>query len=148
MKIILLKDVAKLGRKYDVKDVNEGHALNFLIPQGYAVSATPSALKKLETDKVKTEMERRVQEELLAKNLKELENITLQFVGKANEKGHLFAGIHVTEIVSELSKQFRLNIDPSIVVLEHPIKEVGEHTVDIKNGNNKNVKLKIIIKAE
>jgi ribosomal protein L9 len=41
-----------------------------------------------------------------------------------------------------------LNIDPSIVVLEHPIKEVGEHTVDIKNGNNKNVKLKIVIKAE
>lgn len=148
MKIILLKDVAKLGRKYDTKDVNEGHALNYLIPQGYAIPATPSALKKLETDKVKMEMEKRVQEELLAKNLKEVENITLQFVGKANEKGHLFAGIHTSEIVSELAKQFRLNIDPSSIVLEHPIKEVGEHAVEIKNGNNKNVKLKLVIKSE
>lgn len=147
MKIILLKDVAKFGRKYDVKDVNEGHALNFLIPQGYAVSATPSALKKLETDKVKIEMEKRVQEELLAKNLKEIENIKLQFVGKANEKGHLFAGIHTAEIVKELSSQFRLNLDPSSIILEHPIKEVGEHTVEIKNGN-KNVKLNIVIKGE
>lgn len=94
MKIILLKDIAKLGRKYDVKNVSDGYALNLLIPKGAAVAATPDALKRLEAERSKIEGERKVQEELIAKNISGLQDVTLTIVGKANDKGHLFAGLH------------------------------------------------------
>ena len=94
MKIILTKDVQKLGQKYDVKEVSSGHALNLLIPQGLAISATPEALKRNEVLKKQVESERKVHEDLLVMNVKGLDGITLEVSGKANEKGHLFAGLH------------------------------------------------------
>jgi large subunit ribosomal protein L9 len=144
MKIILLKDVSKLGRKYDVKNVSDGHALNLLIPQGSAIVATPDALKRLEKERAKMEGERKVQEELLVKNLEGLGSATLTIVGKANDKGHLFAGLHREEIAREIEKQTRLQIDPSFIQLEHPIKEVGEHLIEVK-GAGKVVKVKVVI---
>ncbi|MEN9913016.1 MAG: ribosomal protein large subunit ribosomal protein [Candidatus Parcubacteria bacterium] len=144
MKIILLKDILKLGRKYEVKTVSDGYAINMLIPQKQAVSATPDALKRLETERAKVEGERKIQEDLLVKNIEGLKNITLKIVGKANEKGHLFAGLHKEAIAAEIEKQTRLQIDPSFIELAHPLKEVGEHTIDIKAAG-KAAKLKIVI---
>jgi large subunit ribosomal protein L9 len=134
MKVILLKDVSKLGRKYDVKTVSDGHALNLLIPQGVAVAATADALKRLEVEKAKMEGKKKIHEDLLVKNLKDLDGKTLTITGKANDKGHLFAGLHRDEIAAELTKQTQLQIDPSFLQIEHPIKEVGEHTIDVKVG--------------
>jgi large subunit ribosomal protein L9 len=144
MKVILLKDVSKVGRRFDIKDVSNGHALNLLIPQGLAISATPEAVKRIELEKAKSEGQRKVQEELLVKNIKDLEGKTLTITGKANEKGHLFAGLHKEEIVAELNKQTQLSIDPSFIILEHPIKEVGEHTIEVKGGG-KGAKFKLVV---
>jgi large subunit ribosomal protein L9 len=146
MKIILLKDVAKLGRRYETKEVSSGHALNLLIPQGLAIAATPDAVKRIEVIKAKTEGERKVHEDLLVKNIKGLENVTLNVSGKANEKGHLFAGLHKDEIVAELLKQTELQLDPSFIELEHPIKEVGEHMIEVKGGG-KSAKFKLVVTA-
>lgn len=146
MKIILTTDVAKLGRKNDVKEVNSGYALNMLIPKGLAIAATPAALKRAEGAKAAAEGERKVQEELLAKNMKDLENVTLTISGKANEKGHLFAGIHKDVIVAELLKQAKLSLDPSFIQLEHPIKEAGEHTIEVKAGGRPG-KFKLVVLA-
>ena len=146
MKIILLKDIPKLGRKYEVKNASDGHAVNMLIPRGLAVVATPENIRKFETEKAKYEGERKVHEALLSENLKALEDTVLTIYGKANEKGHLFAGLHQTEIAAELAKQTRIQIDPSFIQLEHPIKEVGEHIVEVK-GEGKSTKFKVIIKA-
>lgn len=144
MKIILLKDVAKLGNRYEVKDVSNGHALNMLIPQGLAVAATPSALKKLETEKKQTEGERKVREALLLKNLKDLEGKTLTITGKANEKGHLFAGLHREAIAAELLRQTELQIDPVSIQMAHPLKELGEHKVEAK-AEGKSATFKVVI---
>lgn len=146
MKIILLKDISKLGRKYEVKTVSDGYAINMLIPQGQAIAATPDALKRLEAERAKVEGERKVQEELLVKNLEGLKNVTLTIAGKANEKGHLFAGLHKEAIAAEILKQTRLQIDPSFIELAHPLKEVGEHTLDIKAAG-KAVKMKVVIES-
>src|SRR5579863_10122373 len=94
MKVILLKDIAKVGRRYDVKDVSSGHAQNLLIPRGDAVAATPEALRRYETMRTKAEGERKIHQDLLLKNLKDLEGAGLKVSGKANDKGHLFAGLH------------------------------------------------------
>jgi large subunit ribosomal protein L9 len=151
MKIILIKDVPKLGKRFDVKDVSSGHALNLLIPRGMAISATPEALKNLELQKAKHDAERKVTGDLLIKNVKDLENVTLNISGKANDKGHLFAGLHREAIVAELEKQTRLQISPELIVLEHPLKEVGDHEVEVKLPNQagvgKSVKFKIVITA-
>jgi large subunit ribosomal protein L9 len=144
MKIILLKDVQKIGKKYDVKIVSDGHAINLLIPQGLAITATPNAIKSLEAEKAKMERERMIHEELLVKNLEGLKAATITIVGRANEKGHLFAGLHKEAIAEEIQKQTRLQIDPSFIQLEHPLKTIGEHVIEVRGGG-KNAKLKIVI---
>ena len=146
MKIILLKDIPKLGKKYEVKNASDGHAVNFLIPRGLAISATPENLRRFETEKAKYDGEKKVHEALLADNLKALEDTVLTISGKANEKGHLFAGLHQAEIAAELAKQTRIQLDPSFIQLDHPIKEIGEHMIEVK-GEGKSVKFKVIITA-
>ena len=144
MKIILLKDVAKLGKKYDVKNVSDGYATNLLIPQKSAIAATRDALKRLQTEIARSEGERKVREDLLVKNIEGLQSATITIKGKANDKGHLFAGIHKEEIVRVIESQTRLQIDPTFIELEHPIKEVGEHMLNVK-GAGKSVKVKIVV---
>lgn len=147
MQVILLKNVAKLGKKYDVKNVSDGYALNFLIPNGMAEPAVGGAIKRLEDLKLQEDENKKVQEDLLLKNLHSLEGITLEMEEKANEQGHLFAGIHKEEIASELKNQDRLEILPEHINLEKPIKEVGEHEIEVKI-QEKSVKFKLLVKAK
>lgn len=137
MKIILLKDVPKVGRKYDVKDVAEGYALNMLIPRKLAEIATPNGIKKIEALKENDLTQKKIQEELLVKNLEIIKNLTVTIKGKANEKGSLFAGITKEMLAAEILKSSRLNIDANMIVLSKPIKEVGEHKITIEAGNRK-----------
>ncbi len=147
MKVILLKDVSKLGKKYEVKEVSSGHAQNLLIPRGDAVAATPQALKRAELERSANEGERKIQEELLAKNIEELDGLTLTIKGKANDKGHLFAGLHREAISAELKEQSRLDVMPEAIELDQPIKEVGEHTISVKAGG-KSAKFKVVVEAK
>lgn len=144
MKIILLEDVSKLGKKYDIKDVNSGHAQNFLIPKGLAVAATGEALKRVKLQKIESEKENDVQNKLMIKNLESLNGITLGVSGKANEKGHLFAGFHREDLAKELENQLHISINPLWIALEHPIKEIGETSIEVK-APDKSVKFKLII---
>ncbi len=144
MKVILLKDVAKLGKRFDIKDVSSGHGLNLLIPQGHAIAATADAVKRLEVEKKRVQAEQKVHEDLLVKNIKDLEGVSITIFGKANDKGHLFAGIHKDEIVAELVKQTELQISSSFIDLEHPLKEVGEYPVKV-NGGGKSATFKVVI---
>lgn len=146
MKIILLQDVAKIGRKYDVKNVSDGHALNLLIPKGLAQVATPDALKKVEKLKLEDAAHRKVQEDLLLMNLKAVESTTLEIKEKANDKGHLFAGVHKEEIISRMKSEKQIDLLPEFIELDKPIKEVGNHIVVIK-VKDKSAKLKLTISA-
>ncbi len=146
MKIILLQDIAKVGKKYDVKNVSDGYALNLLIPKGLAVTANASALKRVEKLKLEDVTHKKVQEDLLLMNLKAVEGATLEMSEKANEKGHLFAGVHKAEIIAKMKSDKHIDLLPEFIVLEKPIKEVGEHTVEIK-VKDKTAKLKLVITA-
>ena len=146
MKIILLKDVAKLGKKLEVKTVSDGHALNLLIPQGLAIAATPEAITRTDRERAAIATESKVQEELAAKNLKALEAVTLTITGKANDKGHLFSGLKAEDIAKALDKDAKVQIDPSFIKLAHPIKEVGESMIEVHAGG-KSAKFKLVVKA-
>jgi len=132
MKIILLKDVAKVGRKYDVKDVSDGFALNMLIPKGLAKVATKDAIVKIESLKANDLTNKKIQEELLLKNFEIIKSLTINLKEKANDKGHLFAGITKEMLVQEIMKVTRLNINPESIILPKPIKETGEHKIAIE----------------
>lgn len=144
MKVILLKDVTNIGKKYDIKDISSGHAQNFLIPNGLAIIATPQAIKRAQVEIAKIEGERKVMQDLIAKNIKDLDEATIRISSKANDKGHLFAGIHKDELVAEIKKQTELDLAPEFIELEHPIKQLGEYTVAVKKGNH-SAKLKVIV---
>lgn len=131
MKVIFLHDVAKVGKKYQIKNVSDGYALNFLIPGGHVILATPEAEKRIEKQKSQMESEKKIQLDLLHKNIGSASGSKLKIVSKANEKGHLFSGIHKEQIVSELKTQFNIIIPPELVQLSKPLKEVGEQTIKV-----------------
>ena len=132
MKVVLLQDIPKVGKRYEVKNLADGYALNFLIPRGLVETATKWALKKAEVALSLIATERKVQEDLLAKNIKSLENVKILISAKANEKGHLFAAIHKDEIVKAVKEQTRIDLLSDFISLDKPLKEIGEHIVEIK----------------
>ena len=144
MKIILLKDVPKVGRKYETKDVSDGYAANMLIPRGMAVAATPNEIKRIHTEKAKIEGERKIHDELLIKTLADLDGKTITLKEKVNEKGHLFAGLHKPEVLKALTDQTRLELNEEHIVLDKPIKTAGEHAIELQ-GAGKKAKLKLVI---
>ncbi len=144
MRIIFLQDVPKVGKRHDVKEINDGYAMNFLIPRKLAVLATPQAVAELEKRKKNIEIERGVQESLLLKNLEEIKGKVITIKGKANEKGSLFKAIHKKEIVLEMKRQHNADISEEFIVLEKPIKEVGEFEIPISiKGKKSSFKLVI-----
>jgi large subunit ribosomal protein L9 len=132
MKVILLQDVRKVGKKFEVKEVASGFALNMLIPRKLAEAATPSALARFTNIKAREDGEKKVREDLLMKNLKQLDGATIELKESANEKGHLFKGIHTEELVQAIKAQKDLDLAAEYIQLEKPIKEVGEHTIEVK----------------
>ncbi len=145
MKIILLHDVAKVGRKYETKNIADGHALNLLIPKGLAIVATPAAIKRVEKMKAEDTVNRKIQEDLLLLNLKAIDGQTIELSEKTNDKGHLFAGVHKNEIIAAMKAQKHIDLLPEFIELDKPIKEAGERVVDIK-VQDKTAKLKVVIK--
>ncbi len=137
MKVIFLQDVARVGKRHDIKEVNDGYAMNFLLPRKLAELATPKAVVELEKRKKNIQIEREVQEDLLMKNLEEIKGKTITIKAKADEKGHLFSKIHTKEIVEEMKKQNHADISEEFIVLEKPIKEVGEFEIPIEVKNKK-----------
>ncbi len=144
MKVILLKDVSKVGRKYETKNVPDGYARNFLIKNGLAEMATDAAVKKVDAIKKAAEAERKIQEDLLMKNLGDINGITITLKEKANEEGHLFAGIHKEEIISEIKKETRLDMLPEYIDLEKPIKKTGEFEITV-SVSGKKAKFKLVV---
>lgn len=147
MKIILLKDMAKIGKKYETKNISDGYATNLLIPRGFAVAATTETAKRIELEKARDEGERRIRHELLLKNLAELEDKTITIIEKANDKGHLYAAVHKPEIIKAIENQTRLQIDPAHIVLDTHIKELGLRPIEVKAGN-RSIKFNLDIKSK
>ncbi len=142
MKVIFLNDVPRVGKKYDTKEVNDGYAMNFLLPRKLAVTATPKAVAELELRKKEITIERQIQEDLLMKNLEAIKGKIIAIKGKANEQGHLFSAIHKKEIVEALKKQSHADIGADFIVLEKPIKELGGFEIPISiQGKKSSFKL-------
>ena len=132
MKVILLKDVKGTGVKGDVVNVNDGYARNFLFPKGLAVEATKANLNELK-NKEKAQQRRIEQEKQEARELaKKISDITLVIKAKSGENGKLFGSVTNKEIAQELKKQHNITIDRKKIVLNEPIKQLGQMDLEVK----------------
>lgn len=145
MKIIFLKDVPRIGRKYEVKEVADGYGRH-LLSSKCAEIATKDSMARVEKKMLVDAAQKKVHEDLLLKNLEALNGTTVTLSRKSNAKGHLFASIHKAEILEELKRVTRLDMHPDYVVLEKPIKELGMHEVPVTIGKHK-ASFKVVVEA-
>lgn len=146
MKVILIKDVARLGRNREVKDVPDGHALNFLIPRKLAIIATPLSIKQLSEENKKKDEHKELASKSFEESLSGLNDKTVVFKAEANEKGSLFKGIKAEDIAKHLTNTNFL-VTKDNIKLEHPIKELGIHEIEVVHGKVKGtLKLEVVKK--
>lgn len=147
MRIILLQDIEKLGKKYDVKRVSNGYARNFLISKGLAKIANKETLiwlekrKEIEAKKAEGEL-KKIQE--IATTV-EGQEITIPV--KIGEEGQLFESI-TTQRISERLKELGFEVKKNQIELAEPIKELGEFPVKIKFAHNLEVEVRVIVSEE
>jgi len=147
MRVILLQDVDKIGKQFEVKDVSPGYARNFLIPKGLAKEATKETLEWLAEKK-------EVLEEQAEEDLKKAQTLADSLDGqeiivpvKIGEEKQLFESITPQKVVDRL-KENGFEVKKSQVILETPIKELGEFPVKIRFSHNLEIEIKIIVIEE
>ena len=147
MKVILKEDINRLGYKDDVVEVRDGYGRNFLIPQGKAVIANESALKVLaENQRQRAHKLAKIKadaEELAAK----LADVKLTIATKTSSNGTIFSSVKDVQIAEELEK-LGFNIDRKIIVINHPIKEVGEYTVTLNLHKEVKAQIPVVVVTE
>jgi large subunit ribosomal protein L9 len=147
MKVILLKDIENLGKKYEIKEVSDGYARNYLIPKKLAKVANEKNLEWLEKQKEKEE--KRAEEEL--KKVQEaasaVDGQEVVIPVKVGEDGQLFESITIQKIYEKL-KELGFEIKKKQILLESPIKELGEFPVKIKFPHNLEAEIKVIVVEE
>lgn len=147
MKVLLIKDVYKLGRAGEIKKVANGYGRNYLIPQGYAVMATPGAANQAGRIKVKATERRAVLNAELASVAEVLEGKVLTFAVKAGETGKLYGSISDQDIVEFVKDNFEIELEKRQVETE-PIRELGIYTVPVHLTMDLVPHFKVIIHRE
>lgn len=144
MKVILLKDVKKQGKKDDVIEVSDGYANNFLIKNGLAVRFTEGSSKKLNYElKVRQDEEDALVKEY-EKIKKELENKKIVFTVKSGESGKIFGTISSKQISEEL-KKMGYKIDKKTIVMDHVIDTLGTHKVTANVHKRVSIELTVVV---
>lgn len=145
MKVIFLKDIKGVGKKSEVKEVNDGYARNFLIPRGCAKMALEREVEKLkrETEEQKAKHEKLVQKFITLGE--ELKKQPMVFILKTGEKGETFGSVSAKDIEEKLQEK---GIEHSKIVIEKPIKKTGSHEVEADFGSGVKTKFLIEVKSE
>lgn len=145
MKVILTQDVKAQGKKGDIVNVSDGYARNFLLPKGLAIEADAKALND-QKNKDAAKQHRIDVEIAEAKEIAEkLEKITVIIKATSGSDSRLYGAVTVKEISEELSAQFGIVIDKRKIVLDKPIKNYGEYTLDVKLYTKVSGKLKVSV---
>ncbi len=147
MKVLLLKDVYKLGRAGDIKKVADGYGRNFLLPQGLAVLATPGAVKQVEYIREKAALSRSQLNTEMGAIAEKITGAVILFASKAGETGKLYGSITTQMIADALSEKFGGTIDKRQVESE-PIRTLGEHKAHVRLTIDLVPEIKIIVHRE
>jgi large subunit ribosomal protein L9 len=131
MKVLLTKDVYKLGRAGDVKKVADGYGRNFLMPKGLAVLATPGSLKTAGKIRAQAEVRRAALNTELKDLADSVNGITLTFAAKAGETGKLYGSVTSLDVATAIQEQTRYEVKRHQIDMQ-PIREVGEYRAHVR----------------
>ncbi len=144
MQIILREDIDKLGNRGDVVKVKDGYARNFLLPRKLAVNANESNKKIVEQERqahLRKEATLKGQAEELGKLMA---NVTIVIKQKAGENDHLFGSVTAQDIANALEAQ-KYTIDRKKIVLDEPIKQLGDYKVTVKLHKDVSVEIPVSV---
>jgi large subunit ribosomal protein L9 len=147
MKVMLLKDVYKLGRAGDVKKVADGYGRNYLIPQGLAALATPGMLKQVDHIRTQAAVRRQVLNEEMGGVAELLAGKVFIFASKAGETGKLYGSITTQMITDAINQKFGMEIDRHQIICQ-PIRTLGEHIAQVRLTVDLIPEVKIIVHRE
>jgi large subunit ribosomal protein L9 len=147
MKVILKQDVEKLGRRGDVVNVAPGFGRNYLIPRKIALAVTPTNVKTIEIErqalKKKVEIERKSFQSLTQK----LNEVSLTFTRRAGDKDVIFGSVSAGDVKDALDG-LGYDIDKKKILLDEPIKRLGNFTVPVKISTEDRAEVKIVVVRE
>ena len=147
MKIILLDDVPKLGRRGEVRDVSDGYARNYLLPHKLALNATPGNLRNIETIKAAQEgraVRMRSEAETQAERIA---GLTYAQSRQASDEGRLFGSVGKADIAAFLA-QNGLTVERRRIVMDEPIKTLGDFSVPVRLHGDVTANLKVSVARE
>lgn len=147
MKVVLMKDVPKLGTKFQVVEVAEGYARNYLIPKGLAQPATPSLLAEIDKRKQQEKLREQREIEKAQSLAQKLANIVVEIDVPAGEGGRLYHAVSAQEIVKKLKEQQGIELDRDQILLEEPLRSLGIHTIPVRIHRQVRANLKVNIVA-
>lgn len=147
MQVVFVKDVAKLARKGDLKNVKDGYFMNYLLPRGLAVVATASRLREVEEMKKHMLLEKERIAEQAQEIKKKLDGITLSISRKARGE-KLYGSVGEKDIIALLEKETKVRLGPENISLKEHIKVVGSHEISIKLSEGVDARIILEIKAE
>ena len=132
MKVILLADVKKLGKKDQTIEVSDGYAVNFLFPRKLAVQVTKKSVEVLENQQEQRREEDAKMKAEAEQLAKKLDTITLIFRVKTGREGKLFGAVSLKQVAEELNKQFGIDIDKRKFVDKGTLNELGFHHINVE----------------
>jgi large subunit ribosomal protein L9 len=147
MKVLLKENVPTLGMKGDLVTVADGYGRNYLIPKGLALEANPSNIKKFELEKRFIEVVQAKDKERAQTLAAQIESISLTISHRAGEEGKLYGSVTNMDIAKALTEQ-GVEVDRKKVLLDEPIKSLGEYSVGIKIHPEVTATVKIIVTGE
>ena len=145
MKVILLKDVKKQGKKDQIIEVSDGYAQNFLIKQGLAVKYTEASKKILDNEINERNLNEQALIEKCENQKTQIEKLELVFKVKTGAAGKVFGSISSKQIAEELAKK-NIIIDKKTVKLDHSIDTLGTHIITIQLHKKVSAELKVLLK--
>lgn len=148
MKVVLMQEVKGLGQPGQIKDVADGYARNYLLPQGLATIATPGAVKEVEQRQA---TERKRQEKLdqeMRSVGKKLDGTNVKVRSKVGEGGKLYGSITTADIAEALEKQANQTVDKRKIEIEEPIRHVGEYKIPVRLSNNVTANINLVVEGE
>lgn len=148
MKIVMRQDVPKVGDAGSVQTVSDGYARNYLIPKGLAVVATTGELKVAAHNQAVKDRKIVRQEEQLRSLADKINGQRLAFTARAGEQGRLYGSITASDVATALAAQISEEIDRRRVVLDEPLRSIGQHTVTVHLVGRLRPQVTVVIEAE
>ena len=148
MKVIYLKDMSAKWKKGEIREVADGYARNFLLPQGLAMPATPAAVMAAEAQFEENAQRQARKREEMNELVQHMEGKELHFRARVGAKGRLHGAITSADIAAELSRVIDFEIDKKKIELDEPLHQLGSYEIKISLAKGVETQIKVVVEEE